>query len=196
MTALQALVPSTNPAQSPAEAQSHSTFLALMWALSYPGSQFALPTHVGIVEDLLVIGRSLLDLETSYFASNPTLATLLAKTGAILQSAQRADYIFYIQFTEADLAQMQQLKTGDFTYPDQSATVIIACQFDSADSTTFTLAGPGNLQARTIRLAGLPDAFWEVRRALIRYPLGIDIVLVSQGWVMGLPRTTQVTPCM
>lgn len=184
------------PAPSLAETQSHDAFLALMWALSYPGSHFALPSDGSIEDSMLVVGRALLDLETSYHTPDRGLSAKLATTGAVAQSAQIADYVFFNQIAIADLAIIAQLKIGDFVYPDHSATVIMACEFGGPDGQPLYLSGPGILETRTIHLSGLPVGFWDVRQQLIRYPLGIDIMLVSQGWVIGLPRTTQVALCM
>ena len=182
--------------QSSAEAQSQNAFLALMWSLSYPDSQFALPSEGSAADSLLVIGRALLDLETSYHAPESQLAAQLAKTSASAQPITHANYVFFSQMDVSDLSKVAQLKTGDFNYPDNSATLIVACEFDGRDSTALCLSGPGILEPRTIRLSGLPDGLWDVRRNLVHYPLGIDMVLVSHGWVIGLPRTTQVTRCM
>ena len=57
------------PTQTPAEASSRKFFNALMWSLSYPGRISPLPTTtdaaLGVRGDMLAIGLTLLDLETS-----------------------------------------------------------------------------------------------------------------------------------
>mgnify|MGYP000445213023 CR=1 FL=1 len=42
-----------------------------------------------------------------------------------------------------------------------------------------------------VRIGGVPLAFWELRRQMIRYPLGFDAFFVHRGRVVGFPRTTQ-----
>ena len=71
------------PAYTREEAENRETFLALMWALSYPGRVYDLPTHAPDEIALFSqIGHSLLDLETTYFTPNPALAPLLKHTAA------------------------------------------------------------------------------------------------------------------
>ena len=196
----------TSPKQSPSEAHSREAFLALMWALSYPGSGFALPTvsadNNNDFDGLQSIGHALLDLETSYYTADAELERALRNTGAISRPLAAADYVFFPRLTAQDIPALEQLKVGDYTYPDNNATLIVGCAFDnsathlSAQRTALCLNGPGIQEAQTIHMAELPDSFWALRAGLIRYPLGIDIMLVSRGWVIGLPRTTQVSLCM
>ncbi len=197
---------SSPPAQSLADIQSREAFLALMWALSYPGARFALPntlkhnptSFASVTESLLLIGIALLDLEATYFASDEGLAHAMKRTGAVAKPPNIADYLFYTSLHESDLPTLEQIKIGNDSYPDQSATLILGCALDPIDSatTTISLRGPGIAELRSVHLAGVPIGFWEMRQRLNRYPLGIDVVLVSDGWVLGLPRTTQVSVCM
>ena len=201
---IQVMAMPASPKQSPSEAYSREAFLALMWALSYPGSGFALPTvsNNNDSDGLQSIGHALLDLETSYYTADAELERALRKTGAISWPLAAADYVFFPRLTAQDIPALEQLKVGDYTYPDNSATLIVGCAFDnnathlSAQYTALCLNGPGIQEVQTIHVAELPDSFWALRAGLIRYPLGIDIMLVSRGWVIGLPRTTQVSLCM
>ena len=55
------------------------------------------------------------------------------------------------------------------------------------------LTGPGIETSATIAPAGTPYDFlahWAENRA--RFPRGVDLILVGQGAVVGLPRTTRI----
>ncbi len=56
------------------------------------------------------------------------------------------------------------------------------------------LKGPGIDGERALHVEGLPQDFiqqWRENGA--QYPLGVDLVLVSDGAVAALPRTTRVS---
>lgn len=182
---------STNPVYTPEEARTRETFLALMWALSYPGRVYTLP-FTG-TEAFLAIADTVLDLETSYFTADAALDTALARSGARRLSPEIAAYHFYPTVDQAMLTTIEQASTGSLLYPDQSATLFIGCKLGTG--TTFTLTGPGIPPATPQRLLvdALPATFWPLRASANRYPLGWDIYLIDDTQVVGLPRTTQMT---
>ncbi|MEO8526725.1 MAG: phosphonate C-P lyase system protein PhnH, partial [Caldimonas sp.] len=78
-------------------------------------------------------------------------------------------------------------------YPDRSTTVAVTLPaLDGGRA--LTLRGPGIKDSRTIAPAGLPDDFiaqWRANRA--PFPRGVDLLLVANGHMLGLPRTTRIT---
>lgn len=176
------------PPDTPAEQRDRETFLALMWALSYPGSLYTLPAADA---PLALIAAALLDLETSFFTPDPAWQTRLAQTGARALPPERAAYHFYPALTPADMPQVAAASPGSMLYPDRAATLVIGCALDDSGP-AFTLRGPGINGARTARLGGLPPDFWAQRRRAARYPLGWDVLLIDGLRVLGLPRTTAV----
>ncbi len=184
------------PTQPLHEVEARDVFLALMWALSYPGAVQALPGFTQTHESLAAVGRALLDLESSFYAGDEALERRLRPTGARNKPVASASYVFFSELANDELPLLEQASVGDFEYPDNSATLIIGCDFDTPASTELNLSGPGIQSERQIRVANLPAAFWQVRERLIHYPLGVDVFLVSGGQVIGLPRTTKVQPCM
>lgn len=173
--------------QSPAEALSRDTYLALMWALSYPGQAHALPAG----EDAFIsIGRTLLDLETSFYCADETLAAALRETGARFKPLHEAAYVFMPH--TLDMPALDQLQLGTHAYPDTGATLIAGCNFDAGDASITTWRGPGIASPRRVLLGNVPPTFWSLRSEMIHYPLGFDVFFVSKSCVMGLPRTTQV----
>lgn len=174
--------------QTPADALSREAFLALMWALSYPGQAHPLPASEN---DFVVIGNALLDLETSYFCKDTKLAAQLAETGARFKPAHEAAYVFLPHMQSLD--EMADVRVGDHAYPDSGATLIIGCDFDVSNGSITTWSGPGLAAPRRVLVGELPAGLWLMRERLIRYPLGFDIFFVGNGSVMGLPRTTVVS---
>jgi alpha-D-ribose 1-methylphosphonate 5-triphosphate synthase subunit PhnH len=177
------------PTPTPADLHAHATFMALMWALSYPGRPQHLPSLPASPVALLTIGEALIDLETSFFTPDTELERALLRTGARRRAADLAMYQFFPQLEPADLDLVRQAPIGSLRDPDQAATLIIGCQFGQGE--TFELQGPGIQHSTILQVAGLPSRFWQIR-AQQRYPLGWDVLLVDRTAVIGLPRTTRV----
>ena len=189
------------PIQTAFEVESRECFRALMWALSYPGQTQTLPLvadprSIAALAACARVGRTLLDLETSHFTNDRELGIELARTGSAAQPAAQAAYIFFPRWTEADVPLVEQANIGDEVYPDNGATLIIGCQLNPRDAlgaSTLQLSGPGIQSEQTLKVAGLPSSFWELRERRIRYPLGLDLFLLDGPTVVGLPRTTHIT---
>jgi alpha-D-ribose 1-methylphosphonate 5-triphosphate synthase subunit PhnH len=178
-----------HPVYTPEEAHTRQTFLALMWAFSYPGRVHDLP----IGDAFTAIADTLLDLETSYYTPNGDLALALSRTGARALPPDRAAYHFYPTLDYAMLPTVKSASIGTLMYPDQSATLIIGCRLGVGQ--TFLLEGPGIPKGtqQAIQVEGIPAEFWQLRSAANRYPRGWDIYLVSDAQIIGLPRTTQLS---
>ena len=182
------------PIQTAFEAESRECFHALMWALSYPGQLMTLPTanDANSLAAFATVGRTLLDLETSFFTNDTALRVELERTGSTMRAVADAAYLYFPQLAEADLPLVEQANVGDETYPDNGATLVIGCQLNGSHAVKLRLRGPG-IQGETIlAVAGLPAAFWQLREQRIRYPLGIDLFLLDGSTVVGLPRTTRI----
>ena len=177
----------TFPLYTAAEAQSRETFLALMWALSYPGRVHQLPREV---DAFTLIAETLLDLETSYFTPDESLGAILANTGAHARQASDAAYHFYEQLTETTLSNVRQASIGTILYPDTAATLVMGCILNNG--TEFVLSGLGVNGQQMLQIGGLPHAFWTMRETACKYPLGWDVFLVDGQQVIGLPRSTRV----
>ena len=176
------------PKYTEEEALARETFLALMQGLSYPGRIFKLPVSEDDV--FIAIAETLLDLETSYYTPDSSLADDLAKTGSRAFEQERASYHFYAQLDERALGTIKQASVGTMLYPDRSATLIIACKFGTG--LPLILAGPGIKTETHIQVDGIDHNFWTLRQNATRYPLGWDIFLVDNNRVVGLPRTTLI----
>lgn len=185
------------PQASPAELRSRATFLALLWALSYPGRLHPLPSSAaGASPDArtacLLAAETLLDLETSFFTPDVWLEERLLRTGARRLPVHEAAYHFYPALDAATLDIVAQACVGNYLYPDQAATLVIGCRLGSG--TRLTLCGPGIPAYTELRVDGLPVSLWTLRAEKSAYPLGWDMFLVDGTHVAGLPRTTQIEP--
>ncbi len=70
----------TAPIFTQNEAINRDVYLALMWALSYPGRAQILPAAVAPGQAFAAIGAALLDLETSYYTPDAALEIALRRT--------------------------------------------------------------------------------------------------------------------
>lgn len=160
-------------------------FEALMWALTRPGTRQPLATP-----GLLPLAQSLIDLETTVYATDAALAEALAATGARRAPVGSAEYVFAPLADEADVAHAARAFIGDPLYPETAATIFATAVFGSG--TALHLTGPGILGEAHLAVAGIHPSFWAARAKAARYPLGWDIYLVGDSEVVGLPRSTRV----
>lgn len=91
-----------------------------------------------------------------------------------------------------------KVKTGSLAYPDDGATLVVALEsldHIARNGLRLALDGPGVPEAFEVRVAGLPDRFFEARTEVVRdYPCGFDLILVdTEGRLMALPRSTRIT---
>lgn len=175
------------------ETVARETFQSLLAALSNPGRIFTLPgSPRSNQHSCQQIGFTLLDLESSFYTPDPALAAALQQSGAHSLGAAEAAYLFFPdQRVPELLASVEQAKIGVITDPDEGATMIVACTLGKGQLIACT--GPGIPETQALRVDGLAPQFWQLRAAKIRYPLGVDLFLVDQQQIVGLPRSTVLT---
>jgi alpha-D-ribose 1-methylphosphonate 5-triphosphate synthase subunit PhnH len=186
------------PTLSDTEARAQSTFTALMWSLAHPGEPQILEARPGDVSGLETIAEALLDLETSFYTSSSALEEPIKRTGANATSSNEAAYHFHLEITPGVLFQLEYARVGTPLYPDESASLILACSQDSG--VQLRLTGPGipseQIAGRVIRALGVPLEFWTLRQRKMNFPLGWDVFLVSRVaagiQIIGIPRSTRV----
>ena len=176
----------TTPLYTPAEARTRETFLALMWAFSYPSRAYPLPDAGA---PFALVGETLLDLETSFYTPDDALAAELTRNGARRLAPERAAYHVYPTLRDADMDAVRAASIGTLLFPDHAATLIIGCALGAGE--TYALRGPGIQSVNTLRVGGVPSALWDIRAAA-RFPLGWDVYLLDGRNVVGLPRSTQI----
>ncbi|MGR3436239.1 MAG: phosphonate C-P lyase system protein PhnH [Shimia sp.] len=183
--------PASAPGPTPnAEAaRDIATFEALLWALSRPGMTRALPPRATPDEPVEArIAWALVDRECRTYAADPTLAALLARTGASPAPLEAADHVFLGATDDRESA--ARIAQGSDLYPDDGATLVLRAGLGHGPR--LRLTGPGVDGAIEVTVAGLPAGFWAARARAARYPMGCEIVLIDGDTVMGVPRSTQV----
>ncbi|NRB03206.1 MAG: phosphonate C-P lyase system protein PhnH [Rhodobacteraceae bacterium] len=171
------------PTPSLAETRDNAAFDALLWALSRPGLPRDLPEPG---EQSIV--TALLDRECLVYAADPLLMPEIMRTGAELADINKADHVFLGAMDTSD--PLADIIIGSDYYPDVGATVIVRASIGSGPA--LRLTGPGIDGAVKVQLGGLPDGFWKVRAARLRYPMGFDLFFVDGARVVAVPRSTTV----
>lgn len=182
--------------------EAQSTFRGVMDALANPGTprKVITPVLIGssMTPELASIVLTLVDHDTSIWldetlrADQGVLDFIGFHTGAtVVAEPEKAGFAFV---TGVDcLPPLHQFGLGTQEYPDRSTTVVLAVPALSGGVELIT-RGPGIRDHGHISPLGLPGDFvgqWAENRAL--FPRGVDLLLVADGSVMGLPRSTRIS---
>jgi alpha-D-ribose 1-methylphosphonate 5-triphosphate synthase subunit PhnH len=179
-----------------------ATFRALMDAFANPGliqslaSPLEAPPALG--KELAAVALTLCDHDTQLWLdpalaeSDAVMSWLRFHTGAPLTTDPVRTHIALVSTAEA-LPALERFALGTDEYPDRSTT--IALVIDALDGgRDLCLRGPGISDRRHVSPSGLPGdliAQWVANGDL--FPRGIDLLLVSNGAVLGLTRTTRIS---
>lgn len=178
-----------------------TAFRAIMEALANPGTPRTLGNSVLQQSPLSVeLGSTLLtlsDADTLIWLSEslrrPEVEGFVAfHTGApLVTDPERATFAFAI--SAAELPPLQSFNLGTQEYPDRSTTLVLAVPSLSGGN-DLALRGPGIKDHLHCSPMGLPEDFavqWADNREI--FPRGVDLLLVADGQVMGLPRSTRIS---
>ncbi|AJE45790.1 phosphonate C-P lyase system protein PhnH [Celeribacter indicus] len=171
------------PIPSKTENLANTAFDALIRSLSRPGRIRDLPEP-----GETPIIAALLDRECRVFCADPLLMPQVLASGAMLSEIEEADHVFLGALTDPDA--LRPVRLGSDLYPDDGATVVVRARLGEGQG--LRLTGPGIETGETVRIGGLPDGFWRLRRDLVCYPRGFDVFFVDGAKVIGLPRSTEV----
>jgi alpha-D-ribose 1-methylphosphonate 5-triphosphate synthase subunit PhnH len=181
--------------------QSQTAFRALMDALANPGTpqKLAIPptTGGGLTAELASILLTVSDHDTGIWLDDvlrsdaDVLEFVNFHSGApVVTEPGRAVFAFATGANH--LPRFDQFNLGTQEYPDRSTTIVLAVEaLGGGDE--FIIRGPGIRDHGHISPVGLPGDFlaqWADNREL--FPRGIDLLLVADGQVMGLPRSTRI----
>ncbi|WP_104493038.1 phosphonate C-P lyase system protein PhnH [Paracoccus denitrificans] len=171
--------------------QSAHAFRALLEAMARPGPIFTVagaqppaPISVAAGVALLTLTDSTTPLHLAGDADCEALRGWIGfHTGAPLVPAEQAQ--FALGGWEA-LQPVTRFRTGEPSYPDRSATLIV--ELDRLEPEGARLTGPG---IQTEARLSLPEiAAFRANRAL--FPLGFDCILTCGARLAALPRSTTV----
>ena len=178
-----------------------SVFRAVLSALSRPGLPAALPSALSppppLTPELAAVALALADpdaplwLDPPLSASPDVAAFLRFHTGARIV-ADPAEAAFALVADPSGMPVFADLATGSDEYPDRSTTVIVAVErFEGG--LPIALVGPGIRGGVTVAPSPLPADFAaRLRGNAASFPRGIDCLLVSDGAVLGIPRSSRV----
>lgn len=172
-------------------------FRAALAALARPGrpvdigqSISGLPLGAGMAHLLL----ALTDDDTAVWwqdAGEASAHWLRFHTGA-RPAATRGEAMFAVVTDALSMPPLEHFAQGTAASPESSATLLV--EVPSLDGgPALQWRGPGIRDAGTVRIAGLPAAFWSQWQANhAAFPQGVDVFFTSGAKAVGLPRTTRI----
>ena len=178
-----------------------ATFRALMDALANPGQlqSLAAPLEApaGLAPELAAVALTLCDHDTNVWLdpelmeTEPILAWMRFHTAAPLTTDPSRAAFAFVSSAEA-LPGLDQFALGTDEYPDRSTTIALSVP-SLTGGADLVLRGPGINDHWHIAPQGLPAGFlaqWVDNRG--QFPRGVDLLLLGDGQVLGLPRTTRI----
>lgn len=181
--------------------QAQRCFRALLDVLARPGTIHPLPSPQAwpapLTPAATALCLTLLDLDTPLWldsaADRPEVRDYL-RFHCNCPLAARPDEARFALLAggASQAAGLERFNPGDSRYPDRSATLIV--QVDTLlPGAGPTMRGPGIRDAARLDARGLPQGFWpEFAANCRRFPVGVDVFLVAETEVAGLPRSLRV----
>ncbi len=180
--------------------ESQAVFRAIMDALAHPGTPQKLtssalaqgPLTPELVSGLLTLSDTDTPLWLPDAVRNERITAFIAfHTGApMVSDPARASFAFAA--AAEDLPPLAAFNPGTQDYPDRSTTIVLAVPALTGGP-LHVIAGPGIRDHAHFSPLSLPEDFaaqWSANRAI--FPRGVDLLLVAEGEVMGLPRSTRL----
>lgn len=183
------------------------TFRAVMQALAEPGTLQTLPATTlsaleppaGLSRGAAAILLALADFETPVSLgaeSAQEIAAYLRFHAGCPVVDESAKSSFAHVSDAAQLDDLSRYAQGTLEYPDRSTTLVIEVE-SLADGPALTLAGPGIATTRTIHVSPIhPQLPRRLADNTALFPQGVDLLFTDGRAVIGLPRSTRVTPEM
>lgn len=178
-----------------------SVFRAVMTALSRPGRVIRVAASPEapsrLPQAMAAIVLALADYETPVWlddelSSDDTVRQFLSfQTGAPI-TAQPSEATLAFSLNAAALPRFDSFAQGTLEYPDRSTTIVAAVDSLTAGE-AMAITGPGINGQDVIAPLPLPKTFRQwmaLNRA--QFPCGVDLILVSDDGIIGLPRTVQI----
>lgn len=177
-----------------------NVFRAVMDALARPGTAQSIASDAAppapLTPELGAVALTLCDHDTLVWldpvlAANAVVTSWLAFHCGAPITADIGAAAFALVSDVALLPAIGSFGQGTDEYPDRSTTVVLAV---GSAVRPVTLKGPGIKDQLTTQLPLPGGDFveqWAENRA--RFPRGVDLLLVRDGTVVGLPRTTRVS---
>lgn len=170
-----------------------TAFLACMHAMCAPGIPIEMPSVPRCCDNaeldtaaailLALLDRGLTLGVSGGDAAQRVAAAVMSDTGATAGDLHHADWILVHGPAAASIARAPR---GSRLAPETGATLVIAA---AGEPQPMSVSGPG-IAAPTTILAPLDSASVPAfARANASPPCGVDLLIVTAGCVMGLPRS-------
>lgn len=178
--------PSARSDWTPARQQ--VAFRQIMNCFAYPGHVSTLETEAEHALPLVL--ATLVDREVSL--SDPQ--ALLGedehrRLGAHPVSPEKAQFVVYLGHCQPDFLPA----LGSLENPEQGATLVLIADSLAAGA-RLHLSGPGIPDETTVCIQGVDPTWWQKREQWnSSFPLGVDMIVIADKKVLGLPRTTRLT---
>lgn len=177
--------------------EANAVFRTCLEALSRPGKIFDLPKLPDAPSPLqssaAAVLLTLIDYETTLWldadlAANAGVAEYLRfHTGARLSSAT-SDADFAVISAPNAMPPFTEFKQGTPEFPDRSTTLIV--QVDRLEAEGMTFSGPGIEAEISFSATPLPENFAaQLLANRAQFPLGVDLIFVSEAQIAALPRS-------
>jgi len=180
-----------------------ATFRAVLDALANPGRQFTIDgapaAPAPLSPGLGALALTLLDDDCTVWldpdlAAAPAVRAWLTFHTGVRVTDDAASARFVMATTTASLPPLDELSTGTDEAPHESATVLLAAR-TGGPTTRFVGRGPGIETTQVVEIpAGRSDFAQMWHRNTAIFPRGVDLVIVTDDHVVGLPRTTRLVP--
>jgi alpha-D-ribose 1-methylphosphonate 5-triphosphate synthase subunit PhnH len=180
--------------------ESQAIFRAVLDAMAHPGRivdvTTSLETPPALARASVAVCLALIDFETRLWLdpaarTDDTVGYLRFHCGApIVEAPEHAD--FALVTDSASMPALDAFPQGTDEEPERSATVIVQVGALTAGA-GHELSGPGIAERVRLRVDGVSAAFWsQLRDNHVRFPRGVDVMLVAGTRLAALPRTTRV----
>jgi alpha-D-ribose 1-methylphosphonate 5-triphosphate synthase subunit PhnH len=175
--------------------ETQAVFRVAMQAFSRPGQlqrlEIALDSFGQWDPGTIALLLTLCDFETNVLLepNNGEFASFLKlHTGAHIVSDRRAADFVAVAQPEPEFG-FEDLRIGTDETPHLSATLLLQVK-SFHDGTPLKLSGPGIKESVSLLVDGLSSRFFEHRNSF-RFPRGVDVFLIADQQLVGLPRTTK-----
>ncbi len=142
------------------------------------------------------IGLTLFDYQTPVWLSvtldtHPVRKFIRFHTGAAI-TAKSNEAIFAVMTMDEANMDWPQFNLGSHAYPDRSTTVIVQVPSFS-EGAPVHVSGPGLKEPVALQVATASAGFWKrVQKNNNLFPIGLDIILVSETHIAALPRSSRL----
>lgn len=165
---------------------------------SFPASEIFPPE--GLNTGAALTAFALLNADTSFYICGENAVVtgeyLLINTASRQAEISIADYVFLPEGYFGD--ELRDARTGMPAYPEDSATLIVACELVSGTphrgSVKLTLKGPGVNGETEVFVSGISATLLDlVAEQNAEYPLGLDLIITDNyNNLLCVPRSNKV----